>query len=66
MASNQQHQSSAFRSSDIDLGFEKSSLLFFIGGGCLLIVLVAGIILCRLDISAGDRRRQNPIRSLDT
>jgi hypothetical protein len=34
-------------------GFEKASLLFYIGGGCLILVLIFGIILCRLDISAG-------------
>ncbi|CAF1441979.1 unnamed protein product [Adineta ricciae] len=39
------------------LGFDNASLLFYVGGGCLLLVLVFGIILCRLDVSAGDRRR---------
>jgi len=34
-------------------GFEKAQRLLAIGGGCLLIVFIFGIILCRLDISAG-------------
>jgi hypothetical protein len=34
-------------------GFEKAQRLLLIGGGCLLIVFIFGVILCRLDISAG-------------
>ena len=38
------------------LGFERASRLLLIGGGCLLIVFIFGIILCRLDISAGNSK----------
>lgn len=40
------------------LGFEPASYLFYVGGGCLLLVLVFGVILCRLDISAGKSKCQ--------
>jgi hypothetical protein len=35
------------------LGFDKAALLLGIGSVCILLVLVFGIILCRLDMSAG-------------
>ena len=38
---------------DVFLGFEKAKYLLLIGGGCLIIVFIFGVILCRLDISAG-------------
>lgn len=39
-------------------GFEKAQRLLLIGGGCLLIVFIFGVILCRLDISAGKSKQQ--------
>jgi hypothetical protein len=38
-------------------GFEKAQRLLLVGGGCLLIVFLFGIILCRLDISAGKSKK---------
>ncbi|CAF2789050.1 unnamed protein product [Rotaria sp. Silwood2] len=46
--------------------FEKASRLLMVGGGCLLIVLIFGIILCRLDISAGKRRRAQSFHQVES
>lgn len=40
-------------------GFEEAQRLLLIGGGCLIIVLIFGFILCRLDISAGNSTYSN-------
>lgn len=37
-------------------GFDKAQRLLMIGAGCLVIVFIFGVILCRLDISAGKRK----------
>ncbi|CAF1495976.1 unnamed protein product [Rotaria magnacalcarata] len=47
------------------IGFEKASRLLMVGGGCLLIVLIFGIILCRLDISAGRKRRTQSFQQVE-
>lgn len=41
----------------LSLGFDKASRLLMVGGGCLLIVFIFGMILCRLDISAGKSKQ---------
>jgi len=38
------------------LGLDKAQRLLMIGAGCLIIVFIFGVILCRLDISAGKRK----------
>jgi hypothetical protein len=38
------------------LGLERASLLLCIGSICILVVLIFGIILCRLDMSAGNSK----------
>ena len=45
-------------------GFEKAKLLLLVGSGCLVIVFIFGMILCSLDISAGNSKRRS-LASLD-
>jgi len=49
----------SFVPSDETIGFESARRLLIIGCSCLIIVFIFGVILCRLDISAGKRRRAN-------
>jgi len=55
----------AFHPSDELIGFDKARNLLLVGGGCLLIVFIFGIILCRLDISAGKKRRARSFHQVE-
>lgn len=59
------HYEGGFQPSSELIGFEKASRLLAVGGGCLLLVLIFGIILCRLDISAGRKRRALSIHQVE-
>ncbi|CAF0803911.1 unnamed protein product [Rotaria sordida] len=65
MASMHSHEHS-FRPSDEIIGFDKASRLLIAGCSCLLIVLIFGIILCRLDMSAGRKRRAHSFHQVES
>ncbi|CAF4101557.1 unnamed protein product, partial [Rotaria sordida] len=46
--------------------FDKASRLLIAGCSCLLIVLIFGIILCRLDMSAGRKRRAHSFHQVES
>ncbi len=40
----------------LSLGFEKATILLVVGSSCILLVLICGIILCRLDMSSSNSK----------
>lgn len=56
----------SYQPSSATIGLDKAQRLLMIGAGCLIIVFIFGVILCRLDISAGKRRRAAAYQEVET